>query len=108
MWLAPVQVIILPVTDKNHKYSAEIKQKISENGFRVEVDDRNEGIGRKIRDAENMKIPYILIIGEEEEKEGNISFRIHKKGDQGKISISKFIKEIDRIREEKCPEHEIQ
>ncbi len=108
LWLAPVQVIILPVSDKNHKYSSEIKNKISEKGFRVEVDDRNEGIGRKIRDAENMKIPYILIIGEEEEKEGNISFRIHKKGDQGKISISKFIKEIDRIREEKCSKHEIQ
>lgn len=108
LWLAPVQVIILPVSDKNHKYSTEIRQKVSENGFRVEVDGRNEGIGRKIRDAENMKIPYILIIGEEEEKEGNISYRIHKKGDQGKISIIKFIKEIERIREEKCPKHEIQ
>ncbi|MEN8222586.1 MAG: threonine--tRNA ligase [Acidobacteriota bacterium] len=108
LWLAPVQVIILPVSDKNHNYSNELEQKISEKGLRVEVDDRNEGIGRKIRDAENMKIPFILIIGDEEENEGNISFRIHKKGDQGKVAVTKFIKEIERIREEKCPEHEIQ
>ncbi len=108
LWLAPVQVIILPVSDKNNKYSENIATTIKEKGFRVEVDSRNEGIGRKIRDAENMKIPYILIIGDEEEEKGNISYRIHKKGDQGKIDIMNFLKEINRIREEKCPEHEIQ
>jgi len=108
LWLAPVQIIILPVSDNNRKYSKEIETLILEKSFRVEVDDRNEGIGRKIRDAENMKIPYILVIGNEEEKDRNISFRIHKRGDQGKVDISVFLKEISRIREEKCPKHEIQ
>ncbi len=107
LWLAPVQVIVLPVSDKNRKYSESVSQKIAKKGFRSEVDSRNEGIGRKIRDAENLKIPYILIIGDEEEKNNNISYRIHKKGDQGKIDLSIFIKGIERIREEKCLKHEI-
>ncbi|MEN8154523.1 MAG: threonine--tRNA ligase [Acidobacteriota bacterium] len=107
LWLAPVQLIILPVTDKNIDYADEVSKKFKKEGFRVDLDSRSEGIGRKIRDAENMKIPYIIIIGDEEESEKNISYRIHKKGDQGKIDLAVFFSGISKVRKEKLLKYEI-
>jgi len=107
LWLAPIQVIILPVTEKNLEYSQVVSDRIRKEGFRVEVDSRSEGVGRKIRDAENQKIPYIIIIGEEEEENSNISYRIHSMGDKGKIDIDVFINKLIKIREEKLLKYEI-
>jgi threonyl-tRNA synthetase len=97
VWLAPVQAIILPVTERNIAYAKNISETLSEQLIRVEVDTRSEGIGKKIRDAEVQKIPYIVIVGDDEEKEKNISYRIHKQGDQGKIDIDRFLMSIKKI-----------
>lgn len=107
LWLAPVQLIILPVTDKTTGYASEVLEKLKKERFRVELDTRSEGVGRKIRDAENMKIPYIIIIGDEEEGEKNISYRIHGKGDQGKIALEVFLMGIAKVRKEKLLKYEI-
>ena len=97
LWLAPVQTIILPVTERNTGYAKKISEKFAQNLIRVEVDSRNEGIGKKIRDAEVQKIPYIVIVGDDEEKQNNISYRIHKKGDQGKIEQDELLMGIKKI-----------
>ncbi len=97
VWLSPVQVAILPVTDDNSDYAKEIYKKLKKEGIRVELDYRSEGIGRKIRDAEINKIPYMIIIGKEEEQAKCLSYRIHKQGDKGKINIETFIKGIKML-----------
>ncbi len=107
LWLSPVQVIVIPINDRNLDYAHSIYQKLRAGSIRVELEHRSEGIGKKIRDAELQKIPYILIVGDEEEKEGNISFRIHKKGDQGKIDLEAFMAQVKRISEEKGSNYEI-
>lgn len=75
LWLAPVQVKVLTLTDRNNEYAEKIKQSLFDAGFRVELDDRNEKVGYKIREALSMKIPYLIIVGDEEEKNGTISIR---------------------------------
>jgi threonyl-tRNA synthetase len=77
-------------------------------GLRAELDARSEGVNRKIRDAEMQKVPYIIVLGPQEQKEGNISFRIHKKGDQGKIGLAEFMEKIKIKIEEKSQHYEIQ
>ncbi len=75
LWLAPVQVKVLSLTDRNNAYAKKVYDKLFEDGFRVELDDRNEKVGYKIREASSMKIPYLIIVGDEEEKSGTISIR---------------------------------
>ncbi len=87
LWLAPVQAIVLPITDRSLSYAQEVFQTLKDNGIRAELDERNEGVGRKIRDAEMRKIPYIFILGDEEAKNRDISLRIHKQGDKGKKTL---------------------
>ncbi|MEN8079132.1 threonine--tRNA ligase [Clostridioides difficile] len=93
-WLAPVQVKILPISDKSINYSNEVKGKLESNGIRVEVDLRTEKIGYKIREARNERVPYIIVIGEKEEGNKVISLRSRENGDEGSIVLEKF---IDRI-----------
>jgi len=107
VWLSPVQAIILPVTDKNESYAEKIFLKLKRNGIRTELDRRSEGIGRKIRDAEISKIPYIVILGDDEEKNKNLSYRIHKQGDKGKIDLDKFVNGIKKLIGEKKFSYEI-
>ena len=97
VWLSPVQVVVLPITDRNMEYAREIYQTLTTNSIRAELDERSEGIGKKIRDAELKKIPYIVIVGDEEEKNKNLTFRIHKKGDRGKRDLTEFITKINDI-----------
>ncbi len=94
VWLAPVQVVILPVSQNFLQYSSSVYNKLKSLGIRVELDDRNEKIGYKIREWENQKIPYMLILGEKEEQSGTVSIRKHKFGDQGKLSLNEFIDNI--------------
>jgi threonyl-tRNA synthetase len=94
LWLAPVQVKILPISDKFNDYSEEIKNKLNSNGIRVEMDYRSEKIGYKIREARNERIPYIIVIGEKEEKEKKISLRSRKNGDEGSIELEELIGRI--------------
>ncbi|MFC2141023.1 threonine--tRNA ligase [Acidobacteriota bacterium] len=97
VWLSPVQVTVIPITERNLEYAGSISEILKTNFIRVELDERSEGVGRKIRDAELQKTPYIIIVGDEEQKDKNISLRIHKKGDQGKRSLEEFIGKMKSI-----------
>ena len=94
LWLAPKQVVILPISEKYVNYALSIKQKLNENSIRVFIDDRNEKIGAKIRDAEIKKIPIMLIVGENEKSNGTISVRRRHKGDLGANSIDVFLEDL--------------
>ena len=94
LWLAPKQVIILPISDKYLSYANELENKLFENDIRVSVDGRSEKMGAKIRDAEINKIPIMLIVGEKEENDGSASVRRRHTGDLGSTSVDKLIPEI--------------
>ena len=93
-WLAPLQVKILPISDKFAEYANSVLQSLKNADIRAEIDDRNEKIGKKIRDTELMKVPYMLVIGEKEMNEGTASIRKHGKGDSGTQKIETFISAI--------------
>jgi threonyl-tRNA synthetase len=94
VWLSPLQVKVLPISDKFLPYANEIKSKLRKAKVRVEVDERNEKIGKKIREAELSRVPYMLVAGEKEVNEGKISVRRQGKGDVGSQSIDEFINTI--------------
>ncbi|MCH8035007.1 MAG: threonine--tRNA ligase [Bacteroidetes bacterium] len=94
VWLAPVQVAVIPVSQNFFDYAAKVTNELKKNDIRVEFDKRNEKIGYKIRDWETQKVPYMLILGEKEQSAGNISLRKHKMGDQGALGLSDFIDNI--------------
>ncbi len=94
VWLAPVQVKLLPISDKFLDYAKTVSQKLKKADIRVEVDDRSEKIGKKIRDTELMKVPYMLVIGEKEMNEGKVAVRRQGKGDVGVKPVDDFIAEI--------------
>jgi threonyl-tRNA synthetase len=93
-WLAPLQVKILPISDKFMDYANTILQKLKNADIRAEIDDRNEKIGKKIRDTELARVPYMLVIGEKEMNEGKASIRRQGKGDLGAKDLNEFIEEI--------------
>ena len=84
LWLAPVQAIVLPVSDRFNAYAASVRDELEAFGLRVEFDERNESVGRKIREAELRKIRYMLIVGEREQDERSVSVREHGGGDTGR------------------------
>lgn len=91
LWLAPLQAKILPISDKYLDYCKELKKELKRHQIRVEIDDRAEKIGKKIRDTELAKIPYMLIVGEKEMNEHSVSLRIQGKGDQGIMPVNSLI-----------------
>jgi threonyl-tRNA synthetase len=93
-WLAPLQVKILPISDKFMGYAKDVLLKLKKADIRAEIDERNEKIGKKIRDTELMKVPYMLVIGEKEVNEGKASVRRQGKGDLGAKSVDEFLNEI--------------
>jgi threonyl-tRNA synthetase len=90
LWLAPTQVAILPVSEKYHEYAAKVSQLLENYDIRALVDERNEKIGRKIRDAEITKMPYMLVVGEKEQETATVSVRRHGQGDKGAMSVLDF------------------
>lgn len=94
LWLAPEQMVVIPVSDAYNEYAGECVTKLRKEGFRCRADLRGEQIGAKIRDAENQKIPYMVIVGEKEMHAGSVSLRRHKKGDIGSFNFSEFITNI--------------
>lgn len=94
LWLAPVQVNILPITDSHKEYAKEISDKMKKEGIRVRIDNRNEKIGYKIRESENKKIPFMVVIGDKEMESSNVSVREHLKGDIGKFGLNEFIEKL--------------
>jgi len=95
-WLAPIQVKVLPISNKFNDYCANIKKELSTNGIRVEMDYRDEKIGYKIREARNERVPYIIVVGEKEEKEKKISLRSRKNGDEGILKLEDLIERISK------------
>jgi threonyl-tRNA synthetase len=93
LWLAPVQVKVLPISDKFIDYAKTVSQKLKNADIRAEVDDRNEKIGKKIRDTELMKVPYMLVVGEKEMNEEKVAVRRQGKGDIGVKAVSDFLAE---------------
>ncbi len=93
-WLAPVQVIVLAISENQHQYVLEVQKKLEQNGIRVEVDLRNEKIGYRIREAQMQKIPYMLVAGEREAKEGLVAVRTRKEGELGAQPVEKVVEKI--------------
>ena len=93
-WLAPVQVKLLPITDRTMDYARKVMQTLDEAGIRCELDDRNEKIGKKIRDAQIEKVPYMLVLGDKEAEEGTVSIRSRKSADEGAMTVDAFLARI--------------
>ncbi|WP_457609725.1 threonine--tRNA ligase [Lutibacter sp.] len=96
LWLTPEQVIILPISEKYQKYAENVLHLLENSEIRALIDDRNEKTGRKIRDAELNKIPFMLIVGEKEEKNGTVSVRKQSEGDKGTITTNEFISLLNK------------
>ena len=93
-WLAPVQVKVLPISDSHKEYAEKVRMKLEKEDIRVEVDDRNEKIGYKIREAQLQKIPYMLVVGDKEVEANAVGVRSRSDGDIGAMPINEFVKKI--------------
>jgi threonyl-tRNA synthetase len=94
VWLAPVQAIVLAISDRHVGYAGDVLARLREAGVRAEIDDRVESVGRKIRDAELRKIPYMLVLGDREQETGEVALREHGRGDAGSVEIDAFIERV--------------
>ncbi len=94
LWLAPIQAVVLPITDVHLEYATKVFKEYEASGVRVELDDRNEKIGYKIRDWETKKVAYMLVVGDKEKDGGTVSVRQHKKGDLGQIKKEAFLAQM--------------
>ncbi len=103
VWLAPVQAMILPITDRQVEFANQVKEQLEEAGIRVSVDDRKEKVNLKIREAQLQKVPYMLVVGEREAQSGGVSVRNRKHGDQGVKGIADFLADIQRLIDTKAP-----
>lgn len=100
IWLAPIQVELMPIADRHNEFTSKVAAELKKRGIRVEVDDRSEKIGFKIREAQLQKIPYMLVIGDKEVETENVSIRCRKRGDIGTMSVSDFCDMVEKeIRE---------
>lgn len=97
LWLAPVQVRVLPITERNHAYAQEVYQQLFDAGLRVELDDRSEKIGLKIREAQLAKVPYMLVIGDREAESGVVAVRHREQGDLGTRVLPELIRELKEM-----------
>ncbi len=104
VWLAPVQVAVLPISEKVQDYGEKVAGELKQAGFRVHLDDRNEKIGAKIRDAQMQKVPFMLVCGKKEEEAGTVSVRSRSKGDLGPQPLADFAAELRRLNDSKATE----
>jgi threonyl-tRNA synthetase len=99
LWLAPIQAVVLPISDRHREYAVSVRDRLAAAGLRVELDDRQEKIGYKIREAQLQKIPYMLVTGDREAAEGAVSVRSRSAGDMGSRALEAFIADaLDEIR----------
>jgi threonyl-tRNA synthetase len=101
LWLAPLQALVLPITDKHHAFAQEVAKNLRGRGFRVAVDDRSEKVGFKIREAQLRKVPFMLVVGDKEIESGNVAVRNRKKGDLGPSSVEELASTLERLVREK-------
>jgi threonyl-tRNA synthetase len=94
VWLAPVQAIVLPIADRHAEAAGAVLAALSEAGLRAELDDRTESVGRKIRDAELRKVPYMLVVGDREAEAGTVAIREHRQGDIGSVPVAQFVGQL--------------
>jgi threonyl-tRNA synthetase len=97
VWLAPVQAIVLPVSDRHNGYAERVAGELREAGVRVEIDVRSESVGKKIRDAELGRYPYMLVVGDREEEAGSVSVRSHDEGELDPISVPTFAEHVRSV-----------
>jgi threonyl-tRNA synthetase len=96
VWLAPVQAIVLPIAERHNEYGRSVLERMRPVGLRVELDDRDESVGRKIRDAELRKIPYMLVVGDREREAAEVGVREHRHGDRGTEPLAKLIGRLQK------------
>ncbi len=94
VWLAPLQVIVLPIADRHNLYGKNLRDRLAAANIRVELDDRTESVGRKIRDAELRKVPFMLVVGDREQESGEVGVREHRAGDTGAVAFDDFLARI--------------
>ena len=94
LWLAPTQVVVVPITEKQHDFAHQVQRELAAAGLRATVDDRSEKVGYKIREAETQKIPYMLVVGQKEADQNLVSVRKHREGDSGQAAVAAVIAEI--------------
>ncbi|HEX3801693.1 MAG TPA: threonine--tRNA ligase [Solirubrobacteraceae bacterium] len=97
LWLAPLQVIVLPIADRHNDYAASVRDRLAAASVRVELDDRSESVGRKIRDAEVRKVPFMLVVGDREQEAGEVGVREHRAGDMGAVVLDDFLRRISDL-----------
>lgn len=102
LWLAPVQVAILPITDRINDYAFDLAEKLKNNGIRAEVNIKNDKIGAKIRDAQINKVPLMLVLGDKEKEENKVAVRERRQGDIGTMSFEEFIETAQKLRESRA------
>jgi len=102
VWLAPVQAVVLPITDRHIEYAQKVTKWLEEAGLRVSLDDRSEKVNLKIRDAQLQKVPYMLVVGDREAQNGSVSVRNRKHGDQGAQTVDEFLAAIGKLIETKA------
>ena len=91
-WLAPVQIKIIPISDAHKDYAEKLRNKFIELNLRSEIDSRSEKLGKKIRDAQLQKVPYMLVVGDKEQENNSVGVRERSKGDLGSMSLDEFLK----------------
>jgi threonyl-tRNA synthetase len=101
LWLAPVQSVVVPVTEKHHEYSRQVQETLRSLGVRVKLDDRNEKLGYKIREAQLQKIPYMLVVGDKEVEAGTVSVRHRQAGDLGSTPVEEIGRKVARLAAER-------
>jgi threonyl-tRNA synthetase len=94
VWLAPVQATLIPIADRHLSYADKVAEKLKQAGLRVEVDERNERMNAKIRDAQNQKIPYMLVVGDQEMERGGVALRLRSGENPGPMSLEAFIERV--------------
>jgi len=97
VWLAPVQTVVMPITDRQLEYAKSVHEKLEAAGFRSQLDDRKEKVNMKIRDAQMQKIPYMLVCGDREAEAGTVSVRHRKHADMGVKSVDQFIADLQSL-----------
>ncbi len=97
VWLAPVQAIVLPVSDRHNEYAGKVLAELREAGVRVEADDRSESVGKKIRDAELGRYPYMLVVGDREQEAGAVAVRSHEEGELGAMPVAAFAERVRSV-----------
>ena len=106
MWLAPVQITVLPITDRINDYAEEVAKELTQAGFRVERNLKSDKIGSKIREAQLQKIPFMIVLGDVEKESGEITVREKAQGDIGSMKMADFIKIADKLKSTRAVSYE--